>query len=120
MTREISPTRVCTKSSEINSLRVREGTNRSKFFRGEVDKYTWVDIGSSFLPSDILAAYLFAQLESLTEIDEVRQKIYRTYAERLQPLADEGLVELPVIPEECCSNATCSIYSPQTKTSAIG
>lgn len=82
-----------------------KGTNRSKFFRGEVDKYTWVDIGSSFLPSDILAAYLFAQLESLTEINEVRQKIYQTYAERLQPLADMGLVELPVISAECRSNA---------------
>jgi dTDP-4-amino-4,6-dideoxygalactose transaminase len=82
-----------------------KGTNRSKFFRGEVDKYTWVDIGSSFLPSDILAAYLYAQLESLAEIDAVRQKIYNTYVERMQPLSDEGLIELPVIPPECGANA---------------
>lgn len=84
---------------------VREkGTNRTRFFRGEVDKYTWVDIGSSLLPSDILAAFLYAQLENMDLITRKRQEIYRLYETRLRPLAKEGLVTLPVIPRECESN----------------
>lgn len=84
---------------------VREkGTNRSHFFRGEVDKYTWVDIGSSLLPSDILAAFLFAQLENMDLITQKRQAIYRHYEACLRPLADRGLVTLPIIPPECESN----------------
>ena len=81
-----------------------KGTNRTRFFRGEVDKYTWVDIGSSLLPSDILAAFLFAQLENMDVITRKRQEIYRRYEATLRPLANRGLVTLPVIPPECESN----------------
>lgn len=81
-----------------------KGTNRSQFFRGQVDKYTWVDVGSSYLPSDILAAFLYAQLENMEPITQKRAKIYQTYYELLQPLAKQGLFSLPVIPEECESN----------------
>lgn len=84
---------------------VREkGTNRSQFFRGQVDKYTWVDVGSSFLPADILAAYLLAQLERMEEITEQRRRVYEAYRRGLQPLADRELVRLPTIPEHCGSN----------------
>jgi dTDP-4-amino-4,6-dideoxygalactose transaminase len=84
---------------------VREkGTDRSRFFRGQVDKYTWVDIGSSLLPSDILAAFLYAQLENMDLITKKREGIYRFYEERLSPLAHRGLIRLPVIPPECESN----------------
>ena len=80
-----------------------KGTNRSKFFRGEIDKYTWVDIGSSYLPSDILAAFLFAQLEKMDEITETRKKIYDFYYENLIGEI-KGKLELPVIPGDCVSN----------------
>jgi dTDP-4-amino-4,6-dideoxygalactose transaminase len=84
---------------------VREkGTNRSQFFRGEIDKYTWVDIGSSFLPSDLLAAFLYAQLEHVEDISRQREKIYRQYEEALKPLEDKGLIRLPRIPEDCTTN----------------
>lgn len=81
-----------------------KGTDRSRFSRGEVDKYTWIDVGSSFLPSDILAALLFAQLEALDEINTRRKAIYDYYLRELAPLADEGLIELPIIPSECETN----------------
>ena len=84
---------------------VREkGTDRTRFFRGEVDKYTWVDIGSSFLPSDILAAFLYAQLENMEVITKKREEIYRHYEALLRPLADRGLLTLPIVPPECESN----------------
>ena len=84
---------------------VREkGTNRSRFFRGEVDKYTWVDIGSSLLPSDILAAFLYAQLENMEVITRKRQEIYTIYEQLLRPLEVQGLVTLPIIPPDCESN----------------
>ena len=83
---------------------VREkGTDRSKFFRGEVDKYTWVDLGSSYLPSDILAAFLYAQLENMDEIDIRRRSIFDYYLKTLSPLAEKGVLTLPVIPPECRS-----------------
>ena len=81
-----------------------KGTNRSQFFRGQVDKYTWVDIGSSYVPSDLLAAFLFGQLEHMNEINHMRKQIYESYYKSLKPLADQGLIELPVIPEHCESN----------------
>ena len=85
---------------------VREkGTDRSKFFRGQVDKYTWVDAGSSYLPSELNAAYLYAQLEQAERVNENRLKSWRFYEERLRPLAEEGLLELPYIPKECTHNA---------------
>ena len=82
-----------------------KGTDRSRFFRGQVDKYTWVNIGSSFLPSDINAAYLLAQLEMAEEINENRLASWARYNEALKDLADKGAIELPYIPEECKHNA---------------
>jgi dTDP-4-amino-4,6-dideoxygalactose transaminase len=81
-----------------------KGTDRSKFFRGEVDKYTWVDIGSSFGISDILAAFLYAQLEQKELIQMKRAKAYEHYYKRLKPLEEEGFLRLPVIPVECGNN----------------
>ena len=81
---------------------VREkGTNRSRFFRGQVDKYTWVDIGSSYLPSDILAAYLYAQLEQREQIQRHRENLWKTYEVGLKSWAAEKGVQLPVVPEHC-------------------
>ena len=82
-----------------------KGTNRSKFFRGQIDKYTWVVYGSSYLPSDMNAAYLYAQLMKADEIFDNRMAIWNRYNEELKELADEGLIELPVIPDECEHNA---------------
>ncbi|WP_127836701.1 dTDP-4-amino-4,6-dideoxygalactose transaminase [Clostridium prolinivorans] len=81
-----------------------KGTNRSQFFRGEVDKYTWVDIGSSYLPSDILSAMLYAQFEKLDEIQNAREKIYYCYYEGLKELEKRGYLRLPFIPKNCNSN----------------
>jgi dTDP-4-amino-4,6-dideoxygalactose transaminase len=81
-----------------------KGTNRSKFIQGTVDKYTWIDIGSSFLPSDIQAAFLYAQFEKLDEIQIKRAEIYRQYYEGLKALKQKGLLRLPVIPPESESN----------------
>ena len=78
-----------------------KGTNRSRFFRGQVDKYTWVDIGSSYLPSDVLAAFLYAQLETREQIQRRRQEIWSYYAEHLRDWADENKVRMPVIPSQC-------------------
>ncbi len=81
-----------------------KGTNRSQFFRGQVDKYTWVDIGSSYLPGEIIAAYLFAQLEVESIIRARRISIFDTYVEAFSPLAQEFELELPKIPPECTGN----------------
>jgi dTDP-4-amino-4,6-dideoxygalactose transaminase len=78
-----------------------KGTNRSRFYRGQVDKYTWVDIGSSYLPSDILAAFLFAQLEAREQIQKKRRNIWETYYERLHAWAEENSVQLPQVPAYC-------------------
>ena len=82
-----------------------KGTDRSKFFRGQVDKYTWVNYGSSYLPSDMNAAYLYAQLELADEINNARLACWDRYYQNLKPLADAGYIELPVIPEGCVHNA---------------
>lgn len=82
-----------------------KGTNRAKFFRGQVDKYTWVDYGSSYLPSDMNAAYLWAQLEQADEINQDRMGTWNYYYNELKYLQEKGMVELPVIPEECIHNA---------------
>lgn len=82
-----------------------KGTNRSEFFRGEVDKYGWVDIGSSFLPSEIIAAFLYAQLENLDSIQKKRKDIWNNYLDQLKPLADRGLISLPYIPDYAINNA---------------
>lgn len=81
-----------------------KGTNRSQFFRGLVDKYTWVDIGSSYVPSEIASAFLFGQLELLDEIAERRRRIYQFYRQQLKPLEGEGLLQLPAVSEDCDSN----------------
>ena len=82
-----------------------KGTNRAEFFRGEVNKYGWVDIGSSFLPSDIIAAFLYAQLENLDDIQSQRKRIWNTYFKGLQPLAEKGAFQIPSIPEYATNNA---------------
>ena len=81
-----------------------KGTNRQRFFRGEVDKYTWVDVGSSYVPSEICSAFLYAQLEEMDRISLRRREIYQNYRRALKPLEAEGLLRLPVIPEDCDSN----------------
>ncbi len=81
---------------------VREkGTNRSRFFRGQVDKYTWVDVGSSFLMSDILAAYLYAQLEAREEIQSKRRQLWEYYYQQLNAWSEENQVQLPIVPVDC-------------------
>ncbi len=82
-----------------------KGTNRSQFFRGEIDKYTWMEAGSSYLPSELNAAYLWAQLENVDEIYQNRMDTWALYYEMLTPLAEEGKIELPVVPEDCVHNA---------------
>lgn len=82
-----------------------KGTDRSKFMRGQVDKYTWVDYGSSYLPSDMLAAYLWAQLEKADEINENRLASWHAYYDAFAPLAQEGKLELPFVPQGCVHNA---------------
>lgn len=82
-----------------------KGTNRSRFFRGQVDKYTWVDYGSSYLPSDMNAAYLWGQLEVADKINDNRLATWHTYYEAFEELEEKGLVKLPTIPEECAHNA---------------
>ena len=82
-----------------------KGTNRSRFFRGQVDKYTWVDMGSSYLPSELNAAYLYAQLENAQLIYDDRMNSWNRYRKGLQELEKKGLIELPYIPENCKHNA---------------
>lgn len=82
-----------------------KGTNRSQYFRGEVDKYTWRDVGSSYLPSDLNAAVLFAQLEIAREITENRLKIWNSYYEFFKPLQEKNRVTLPGVPPNCRHNA---------------
>lgn len=82
-----------------------KGTNRSRFFRGEIDKYGWVDIGSSFLPSDILAAFLYGQLENIETIQQRRIALWQQYYELLKPLAAVGKLKLPVVPSGATNNA---------------
>jgi dTDP-4-amino-4,6-dideoxygalactose transaminase len=82
-----------------------KGTNRSAFFRGEVDKYGWVDIGSSFLPSEIVAAFLYAQLENIDAIQKRRKEIWNRYWNALLPLQEQGKLKLPVVPDFATNNA---------------
>jgi dTDP-4-amino-4,6-dideoxygalactose transaminase len=82
-----------------------KGANRRQFLRGQVDKYTWVDVGSSYVPSEICSAFLFAQLEMMEEISVRRREHYQFYRRSLKPLESEGLLRLPRIPEECESNS---------------
>jgi len=81
-----------------------KGTNRQRFFRGEVDKYTWVEVGSSYVLSEICSAFLYAQLEEMDRISQRRREIYQSYRKALKPMEASGLLRLPVIPEDCDSN----------------
>ena len=82
-----------------------KGTDRAKFFRGQVDKYTWVDFGDSYLPSELNAAYLWAQLQNADRINENRLKSWNTYRNAFEKLVEAGKIEIPYIPEECIHNA---------------
>ncbi len=82
-----------------------KGTNRSKFFRGQIDKYSWVEYGSSYLPSELNAAYLYAQLEVAEQINDKRKAIWMRYDEALRPLAERGLIEQPYVPDYATHNA---------------
>ena len=94
------------KDYEDRSEIIREkGTNRSRFFRGQVDKYTWVDIGSSYLPSDIIAAFLYAQLNKAEEITQKRMRIWQKYNDFFNIYEKKGLIRCPIIPSECEHNA---------------
>ncbi|MDR2207308.1 MAG: dTDP-4-amino-4,6-dideoxygalactose transaminase [Flavobacteriaceae bacterium] len=97
-----------------------KGTNRAEFFRGEVNKYGWVDTGSSFLPSEIIAAFLWAQIEHLDDIQNKRKQTWNTYYEGLKPLADQGFFRLPEIPDYATNNAhmfylVCNSLEDRTK-----
>lgn len=93
------------KFSERAEIIREKGTNRSQFFRGMIDKYQWVDVGSSHLPSELQAAYLWGQLESAQEINEARLAAWDFYDKKLRPLADKGCIELASIPSGCTHNA---------------
>lgn len=82
-----------------------KGTNRSKFFRGQIDKYTWVEAGSSYLPGELNAAYLWGQLEAAVQINQDRLKTWNAYYENLTPLMEKGWIQLPTVPEGCVHNA---------------
>ena len=97
-----------------------KGTNRAEFFRGEINKYGWVDIGSSFLPSEIIAAFLYAQIEHLNEIQNRRKKLWNLYFDNLKPLSDKGLFQLSTIPDHATNNAhmfylVCNSLEERTK-----
>lgn len=99
-----------------------KGTNRAEFFRGEVNKYGWVDMGSSFLPAEINAAFLWAQLENLDEIQSKRKQLWNRYYELLKPLADKGYFALPDIPDYASNNAHMfylTFPSLETRTALI-
>ena len=81
-----------------------KGTNRSEFLRGQVDKYTWVDVGSSYVPSDMLAAFLVGQLENMEKITTRRGEIFHRYSAMLDPLVERGLIRIPSVPQHCTTN----------------
>lgn len=91
--------------TELAEIVREKGTDRSRFLRGQVDKYSWVSVGSSYLPSELNAAYLWPQLEMAEEINNSRLACWDRYYEQLRPLEEAGRIELPVIPEECSHNA---------------
>ena len=93
------------KNVQLAEIIREKGTNRSQFFRGEIDKYTWMEAGSSYLPSELNAAYLWAQLERAKEIYDDRMSSWDAYYEGLKELADKGYIELPTVPEGCVHNA---------------
>ncbi len=90
---------------ELAEIIREKGTNRSKFFRGQIDKYTWVEVGSSYLPSELNAAYLWAQLQKADDIFDDRMRSWNGYYEELKDLQEQGKIELPYIPDNCKHNA---------------
>lgn len=94
----------CKDFAEKAEILREKGTDRAKFYRGEIDKYSWVDLGSSYLPSDLNAAFLYAQFEIAAEINNKRLKLWKKYFDQLSDLANNGLIELPVIPLNCTHN----------------
>lgn len=107
-------------SSRAEMIR-EKGTDRSRFFRGEIDKYTWQEVGSSFLPGELIAAFLWAQLEEASAITEARLKIWNNYHSMLSPLESKGLLRRPIIPVECKHNAHMYyiLLSPQIDRQAV-
>ena len=97
----INNTKFCERAEIIRE----KGTNRSSFYRGEVDKYTWVDIGSSYLPSELIAAFLFAQLQAIDKINSQRMSIWQEYNHAFQATAQQKILTLPSIPRDCTHNA---------------
>jgi dTDP-4-amino-4,6-dideoxygalactose transaminase len=99
-----------TRSEDIEQAEIirDKGTDRTKFYRGEVDRYTWVDLGSSYVLSELNAAFLLAQLEKAEQISESRLRAWNAYQRMLRPLRDEGLLETPIVPTHCQHNG--SIY----------
>ncbi|MBP6731614.1 MAG: dTDP-4-amino-4,6-dideoxygalactose transaminase [Chitinophagales bacterium] len=97
-----------------------KGTNRTQFFRGETDKYNWLDIGSSFLPSEIIAAFLYAQLENLKAIQAKRTQLWNSYFEQLAPLQQKGLLGLPYLPAYSTNNAHLFYLVTNTNTERNG
>lgn len=98
---------ICLNSDELieRAEIIREkGTNRRAFLQGQADKYTWVDVGSSYVPSEMSCAFLYAQLEQLDQIRQRREGIFQTYSTLLSPICDEGLIQLPTVPRSCRSN----------------
>ena len=94
-----------------------KGTDRSRFFRGEVDKYTWQDIGSSFLPGELIAAFLWAQLEEAESVTQGRLRSWQIYHDLLAPLEDQARLRRPIVPAECSHNAHMYyILLPDTPT----
>lgn len=93
------------KDNELAEILREKGTDRSRFYRGQVDKYSWQDWGSSYLPSDMLAAYLYAQLEHADEINENRLETWHAYYDALAPFAESGRIALPTVPDGCVHNA---------------
>ena len=94
----------CSDDIERAEILREKGTNRSKYYRGEIDKYNWVDYGDSYLPSDLNAAYLWAQLEKADLINQDRLDTWRLYMDRLSALKDDGLIEVPFLPQDCVHN----------------
>ena len=84
---------------------MRRGTNRSQFFRGETDKYTWQSVGSSYLPGELIAAFLWAQLEQAEQISQLRLRLWNHYFELTKQLEEAGLLRRPRVPESCQHNA---------------
>jgi len=90
--------------TELANIIQQKGTNRHNFFKGEIDKYTWIGVGSSYLMSDILAAFLYAQLENMSEINKIRKNIFERYVDSFRHLEQSGKVKLPYIPSDCHIN----------------